>query len=551
MKASVKSLSKIMGNIDILQVLSFLPVAPDLCGDFSVAHEDAPIRSQPPLCSRGQALRQDEQDCFHVSSSTRTCNTSVSCIERDLPLTASKSNKLWHDFAKWNAGWEALFPLLNSTVGNLGSLVASHATLPSSEFQEELRMIHNIVRGICRTQEDLCMLAVTSVLEPNFCWKTLSPAAREAHMLEGLMRVCLNEPDSAPKARLYTCDITLVSLESCNGEGFLALLRRYVPVGASHLVPASGMVRGDDRGFPKGQERRRTDFLYNTILSIIGTPRPPEFAFKAHGIQSSSLDWGSWSKRPTNKKPNSEAPKETPVYRLGKICDGCSRSERDDDPRFMMSHWQNHKQICGKELTPATIQLLLIHTEASLADAVFLLERMGPARVGYARSSALVRQILYLDATPSTRLCVLLSRRSSANHDSLIPPPPSPPPHRADGKRHRRPSIAALSEVVVQCPGYASTAFLDQFVAEYGDAAASATKPTDASGLFRPAGKLINRWKDQFLRSEAGSKYARIANEPPEGPSVEVKRKVGLRRRLGRPWLGQLGTNLGMSTQSL
>jgi hypothetical protein len=92
-------------------------------------------------------------------------------------------------------------------------------------------MIHNIVRGICRTQEDLCMLAVTSVLEPNFCWKTLSPAACEAHMLEGLERVCLNEPDSAPNARLYTCDITLVSLESGNGEGFLALLRRYVPEG--------------------------------------------------------------------------------------------------------------------------------------------------------------------------------------------------------------------------------------------------------------------------------------------------------------------------------
>ena len=91
--------------------------------------------------------------------------------------------------------------------------------------------------------------------------------------------------------------------------------------------------------------------------------------------------------------------------------------------------------------------------------------------------------------------------------------------------------IAALSEVVFQCFGYASTAALDQFVAEYGDAAASATKAlqgrTDAGGgLFRPAGKLITRWKNQFLRSEAGSKYARIENEPPEGPSVEVKRKV-------------------------
>jgi hypothetical protein len=140
------------------------------------------------------------------------------------------------DIAKWNAGWEALFPMLNSIVGNAGFLVASRATLPSSEFQEELRSIHRIVRGICRTQEDLRMLAVTSVLQPNFCWKTLSPAAREAHMLEGLLRACLNEPDSAPHARLYTCDITLASLESGNGEGFLALLRRYVPEGEASIT---------------------------------------------------------------------------------------------------------------------------------------------------------------------------------------------------------------------------------------------------------------------------------------------------------------------------
>ncbi|KAJ7243284.1 hypothetical protein C8J57DRAFT_1525746 [Mycena rebaudengoi] len=92
--------------------------------------------------------------------------------------------------------------------------------------------------------------------------------------------------------------------------------------------------------------------------------------------------------------------------------------------------------------------------------------------------------------------------------------------------------IAALSEVVFQYFGYASTAFLDQFLAEYRDVAASAARAMrgriDGSGLFRPAGKLITRWKDQFLSSEAGFiiKYTGIANEPPEGPSVEVKRKV-------------------------
>ncbi|KAJ7764018.1 hypothetical protein DFH07DRAFT_1059220 [Mycena maculata] len=486
--------------------------------------------------------------------------------------------------AEWNAGWESLFPALKTVVGDLELLTSRRAQFLPSDMQGDLRSSHSVLRGTHRTQEELRVLAVTCVLQPNFCWKTLTPAAREAHILEGLLRCCLNEPHFAPALRIYSCDITLASLETENGEGFLALLRKYVPAGdvnlmedrcISYLHPEwkEATVEHLQRSGREVElqlmivlrDKSLTDFLYNTILSVIGSPRPPEFAYTKNGIQSSTLDWGSWSKRPPKKKPNSESLNETPVYRLGKICDGCRRPERDDDPRFMVckkcnqklshqvyycsrtcqiSHWPNHKKICGKELTSAAVEIPSIHTEASLTDSVFLLERMGPARDGYTRSPALIRQMQYLDAVPM-RDYVFFSRTG--------PKPLMIPLFLlrlvlrltvqtaiATGDRA---CIGALTEVVVECFQDNSNAFLAQFVAEFGDIAAFTAKAVrvqldsrdpatvikpQAEGytVFTPAGKLTTCWKDEFLRAKVGSHYAIIANEPTEGPSVEVRRKV-------------------------
>jgi hypothetical protein len=132
---------------------------------------------------------------------------------------------------EWNAAWESLFPAVKMVVGDLELMTSRPAQLLPGDLQEQLRSSHSLLRGTHRTQEELRVLAVTSVLQPNFCWKTLTPEAREAHMLEGLLRCCLNEPHSAPALRIYSCDITLASLETENGEGFLALLRKYVPAG--------------------------------------------------------------------------------------------------------------------------------------------------------------------------------------------------------------------------------------------------------------------------------------------------------------------------------
>jgi hypothetical protein len=130
--------------------------------------------------------------------------------------------------AAWNAAWECLFPFFDPKVRDLDTLVKSNA----SGEQEKMLWNYNIVRGVRVTQAELRFLAITSVLGPNSCWKTLTPAVRETHMLEGLLRTCLRSP-AHPSGRMYTSDITLASLETDNGEGFLNLLKKYVPDEAS------------------------------------------------------------------------------------------------------------------------------------------------------------------------------------------------------------------------------------------------------------------------------------------------------------------------------
>ncbi|KAJ7887467.1 hypothetical protein B0H13DRAFT_2666476 [Mycena leptocephala] len=137
--------------------------------------------------------------------------------------------------AAWNAAWELSFPFFDSKVRNLETLVESNA----SGEQEKMHWNYNLVRSVPVIQVELRVLAVTSVLEPNSCWKTLTPAVREAHMLEGLFRTCLREPAHMPNTRMYTSDITLASMETDNGEGFLTLLKKYDPDEASVMAGGS------------------------------------------------------------------------------------------------------------------------------------------------------------------------------------------------------------------------------------------------------------------------------------------------------------------------
>ncbi|KAJ7091638.1 hypothetical protein C8R44DRAFT_861033 [Mycena epipterygia] len=218
---------------------------------------------------------------------------------------------------KWNVAWEARFPLLHSTVGNLETLTA--CCPPSPSAQEALLHSYNTMRKICRVQEQICVLAVTTVLQPDFFWKALAPAARETHMLEseGLLRTCMMDPNGQ-KFRMYTCDITLSSLEVDNGEGFLTLLKKYVPDGEGSVTEShctfslhpgwmhETIERLKNGGHAIDLQARMTvrdhflsASLYNTISSVIGVHRPQE---------SCALHWATFPRIPARKKYTTETP---------------------------------------------------------------------------------------------------------------------------------------------------------------------------------------------------------------------------------------------------
>ncbi|KAJ7501985.1 hypothetical protein B0H11DRAFT_2223873 [Mycena galericulata] len=166
---------------------------------------------------------------------------------------------------------------------------------------------YNLVRSVRVIQVELRVLAVTSILEPNSCWKTLTPAVREAHMLEGLFRTCLREPVHMPNTRMYTSDITLASMETDNGEGFLTLLKKYVPDEASVMSGGStsylhpgwtkeSIERLENAGHAAGvqiwialRDSFLVSFLYNTISSVVGIPR----VIKSDDNESTPLHWGT------------------------------------------------------------------------------------------------------------------------------------------------------------------------------------------------------------------------------------------------------------------
>ncbi|KAJ7857839.1 hypothetical protein B0H14DRAFT_3638033 [Mycena olivaceomarginata] len=110
-----------------------------------------------------------------------------------------------------------------------------------------------------------------------------------------------------PNTRMYTSDITLASMETDNGEGFLTLLRKYVPDEAtvveggstSYLHPGwtkETIERLENAGRVAGvqiwialRDSFFVSFLYNTISSVVGIPR----AIKSDGNESTPLHWGT------------------------------------------------------------------------------------------------------------------------------------------------------------------------------------------------------------------------------------------------------------------
>ncbi|KAJ7747771.1 hypothetical protein B0H16DRAFT_1554512 [Mycena metata] len=434
--------------------------------------------------------------------------------------------------AAWNAAWELSFPFFDSTVRNLEKLVESNA---SGEKQEKTHWNYNLVRGVRSFQAELHVLAVTSFLEPNSGWKTLTPAVREAHMLEGLFRTCLRQPVYMPNTRIYTSDITLASMETDNGEGFLTLLKKYVPDEASVMEGGSTLYlhpgwtketieRLENAGHAMGVQTCKAlrdhflaSFLYNTFSSVVGIPR----VIETDGNEPTPLHWGT------------------------RICEGCGDRE-GNGARFLVcsicnenvsrrvfycsktcqkSDWPNHKKVCGKELTSGVVEDATCSTKTSSIE-VFFLNQMGPARDGYSRSQALLRQMHFLEAVPFCSYVFFSPtgprRIKSPVFITYLLFRLAVQTAMATGDER---CIAAVLGMVPEFQD-APSGFVDQLIEEYGKTRVSVAMAAVQTGIDMDALPIMGQWIAEFLKSEAGSQYAKIASEPPEGPSKEVTRKV-------------------------
>ncbi|KAJ7803857.1 hypothetical protein B0H14DRAFT_3154294 [Mycena olivaceomarginata] len=406
------------------------------------------------------------------------------------------------DIAAWNAAWELSFPFFDSKVRNLETLVESNA----SGEQEKMQWNYNL-----------------------------------AHMLEGLFRTCLREPVHMPNTRMYTSDITLASMETDNGEGFLTLLRKYVPDEASvvegdstsYLHPGwtketierlenAGHVAGVQiwialRDSFLGEFSDRCPSFTNTISSVVGIPR----VIESDGNESTPLHWGT------------------------RICEGCGDRE-GNGARFSVckncnenvsrkvfycsrtcqkSDWPNHKKVCGKELTPGVVQSATCSTEAPSIE-VFFLTQMGPARDGYTRSQALLRQMQFLEAVPFCSYVFFSPtgprRIKSPVFITHLVFRLAVQTAMATGDER---CIAAILGTVPEFQD-APSGFIDQLIEEYGETRVSVAMAAVQARIEMDDLPIMGQWISEFLESKAGSQYAKIASEPPEGPSREVTRKI-------------------------
>ncbi|KAJ6595261.1 hypothetical protein DFH09DRAFT_1073080 [Mycena vulgaris] len=140
------------------------------------------------------------------------------------------------DIARWNSAREAHFESpVGSILSDLDRLMPGlklanplNGDIDPGVRESYMAGSRDRIRCLSSMQTDLGVLAVTSILQPDFCWKKLTRAAREAHILEGFFRTCLHDTQEIPACRIYTSDITLASLEKKSGTGFLNLLKKYV-----------------------------------------------------------------------------------------------------------------------------------------------------------------------------------------------------------------------------------------------------------------------------------------------------------------------------------
>lgn len=85
------------------------------------------------------------------------------------------------------------------------------------------------LRHLCMIQQRLTKVAATSFALDDFesKWLKASPAYRQTHILEGMVRTCTMTA-GMEDSRLTCEEITLLRLQKDGGRGFLALLKEFM-----------------------------------------------------------------------------------------------------------------------------------------------------------------------------------------------------------------------------------------------------------------------------------------------------------------------------------
>jgi hypothetical protein len=127
---------------------------------------------------------------------------------------------------KWNEGWEQL---LSSNKIDIRKHVAFSTTaLPAGDREAFFSNHRDRTADLCRLQHDLTLNTTAIFATKDFenAWLCSSAQDRRAHLLEGLVRACLD--NSQEDGRLYSEELTLSNMEKGNGRAFLTLLKFFM-----------------------------------------------------------------------------------------------------------------------------------------------------------------------------------------------------------------------------------------------------------------------------------------------------------------------------------
>ncbi|KAJ6564978.1 hypothetical protein DFH09DRAFT_1082081 [Mycena vulgaris] len=372
-------------------------------------------------------------------------------------------------------------------------------------------------------QNELKVLAAMVVLRPDFCWLKLTHSARKTHILEGLVATCLHD-ENFPLSRMYTCDITLASVQSNNGAGFLTLLKKYIPdsgmevtEGACISYPHPSWTAEKIEKFGEREKEALqlliafrdeflTTFIHNTILSVFGTPLPPEISVKgSDNFKYTTLGWEGVHKKlgAISKKMK---PKRRPLFIDSR------------NPARAVNEWRTQ--------APISRSGTVYHYGKIFRRRVFLLRRIGAALNGYQRSTALLRKVQYLNVSP-TRDYAFFS--SSGPNFKPLPSPSFSPGSSCE--------LFFDSPATSQCLAATSMrrsderewleAFIDQFSAEYAVDTMSVFETVESQTASHPfRSPAVVGWKHEFLNSKYGSRYQNLETVPETTVSVQLSREV-------------------------